>query len=98
MLLADANMTLPRSAYTYPYRSSEQDQHIDAMLSDLAAFPPPWPPAFADAVITAFDRERATLEKPRWGSGISTRNAANDLIRAAGRRMPVPGTATTPPS
>lgn len=90
VLLADVNMVLPRSAYTYPYRMNEHDQHIDAMLSDLAAFAPPWPAAFADAVIAAFDREGATVEKPRWGE-VSTRHAANDLIRAAGRRMPAVG-------
>lgn len=89
-LLADISMVLPRGAYTYPYRVSEHDQHIDAMLTDLAAFPPPWPAAFADAVIAAFDREGATVEKPRR-EGVSTRHAANELIRAAKRRMPTGG-------
>ncbi len=85
------NMLLPRSAYTYPYRVSEHDQRIDAMLSDLAAFPPPWPSAFSDAVLAAFDPEETTvISQPAWQRP-GMRHSAYALLRAAGRCMPVTG-------
>ena len=57
----------------------------------MAAYPPPWPPAFADAVIAAFDREvTAAGENPSRYTPY-TRELADQLLTAAGRCMPLAG-------
>ena len=93
VLLADVSVSTSghRSA-----GSSEHDQHSDAMLQEVAAYPPPWPDDLADAVIAAFDREMPAIwrDPPAW----RTRRSADALLLAAGRRCPRPGTATTPRS
>jgi Family of unknown function (DUF5691) len=70
---------------------SSPDGRGDDMPAEVAAYPPPWPSALADAAIAALDREVASvLEKPSYIRS-SMRRLAWHLLEAAGHCMPTAG-------
>lgn len=65
--------------------------HSDALLSEVAAFPAPWPRALADAVIAAFDHQVAAVRESPPPGHRHMRRPAEVFLQAAGRRMPATG-------